>query len=97
MCSNLFPVTCSPQAAEQAFSHGVEVLCQTPVAQGAEIAPEMQIIKASVAFGLYVKKSCPELRTTVQTAMLAFLVRRVGGWIAQQGGWVSRNDATHRD
>lgn len=49
----------------------------------------MQLIRASIAFGLYVKKSSPELKSKVQNAMAAFLNRRVGSWIAENGGWVS--------
>ncbi|XP_071350392.1 bcl-2-like protein 15 [Trachinotus anak] len=82
------------EAAEAAFSRGVEALYQAPVTQRAEVAPEMQLIRASVAFGLYVKKSSPELKNKVQNAMTAFLNRHVGSWVAQQGGWdkVSRLD-----
>ncbi|KAG7495408.1 bcl-2 15 [Solea senegalensis] len=75
------------EAAEAAFSHGVEVLCQTQVSQKAEVAPEMQLIRASVALGLYIKKSSPDLKNQVCSAMTAFLNRRVGTWVAQQGGW----------
>lgn len=80
----------SPQVVDAAFIQGVEALCKNPVSQRAEVAPEMQLIKASVAFGLYVKKSSPELKNKVQSAMTAFLTRRVGPWVAQQGGWVRR-------
>ncbi|KAG7238346.1 hypothetical protein INR49_031062 [Caranx melampygus] len=75
------------EAAEAAFSTGVEALCQSPAIQRAEVAPEMQLIRASVAFGLYIKKSCPELKSRVQNTMLAFLNRRVGSWVAENGGW----------
>lgn len=75
------------EAAVEAFSHGVDALFQSQVAQQAEISPEMQLIKASVAFGLHVKKCCPDLKATVQGAMTAFLNRRVGTWVTQQGGW----------
>lgn len=78
-----------PQAAEAAFSSGVEALCKAPVIQKAEVAPEVQLIRASVAFGLYIKKSCPELKSKVQNTMAAFLDRRVGSWVAENGGWVS--------
>ncbi|CAJ1051656.1 hypothetical protein EXN66_Car005336 [Xyrichtys novacula] len=75
------------EAAEAAFSCGVEALCQSQVAQKAEVSPEMQLIRASVAFGLYIKKSSPDLRNKVQSTMIAFLNRRVGTWVTQQGGW----------
>ncbi|AWP03096.1 putative bcl-2-like protein 15 [Scophthalmus maximus] len=75
------------EAAEAAFSHGVEALCKTRVSQGAEVAQEMQLIRASVDFGLYIKKSYPELKNKVQSAMTSFLNRRVGTWVAEQGGW----------
>lgn len=75
---------------DAAFSHGVDALCEAHSSKSAEIAPEMQLIKASVAFGLYVKKSAPELKTAVQTALVSFLNRRVGSWVNQKGGWVSK-------
>uniref|UniRef100_A0A8D3BP59 Uncharacterized protein n=1 Tax=Scophthalmus maximus TaxID=52904 RepID=A0A8D3BP59_SCOMX len=87
--SYLDPCLVPPQAAEAAFSHGVEALCKTRVSQGAEVAQEMQLIRASVDFGLYIKKSYPELKNKVQSAMTSFLNRRVGTWVAEQGGWVS--------
>ncbi|GAA6215894.1 uncharacterized protein LOC120835289 [Lates japonicus] len=75
------------EAAEAAFSQGVEALCQAQVSQRAEVASEMQIIKASVALGLYIKKSSPDLKNKVQSAMTTFLSRHVGTWVSQQGGW----------
>lgn len=80
----------SLQAVEAAFSRSVEHLCQSHAAQMAEVAPEMQLIRASVAFGLFVKHSCPELKSKVQEAMTSFLNSRVESWVAQKGGWVSR-------
>lgn len=77
------------QALEQVLSNGVDALCQTQVGQRAEIAPEMQIIKATVALSLSMIKSCPEVKDKLQNAVGAFLNRRVGPWVAQQGGWVS--------
>lgn len=75
------------EAIEAAFSHGVEAIVQSQVCQKAEVASEMQLIRASVAFGLYVWKSSPELKNKVQSAMNAFLNRHVGPWVTQQGGW----------
>ncbi|KAM3620959.1 uncharacterized protein V6R79_004116 [Siganus canaliculatus] len=75
------------EAAEAAFSHGVEALCQTHVSQQAEVAPEMQLLKAATTFGLYVMKSSPELKNKARTAMTAFLNRRMKTWVTQQGGW----------
>ncbi|XP_068455083.1 bcl-2-like protein 15 [Clinocottus analis] len=75
------------EALEAAFSHGVEAICQTQVSQKAEVASEMQLIRASVALGLYVKKSSPELKNTIHSVMTTFLSRRVGPWVHQQGGW----------
>lgn len=75
------------EAIEAAFSKGVEALCQAQVSQS-DVAPEMQLIRASVALGLFVKKSAPELRNKVQGAMMAFLnTRRVSTFVTQQGGW----------
>ncbi|KAM7422249.1 hypothetical protein PAMA_010359 [Pampus argenteus] len=74
-------------AVDAAFSNGVQALCQTQVSQGAEVAPEMQLIKAAVAFGLHVKKSCPELKNKVHRALPAFINKRAGPWIVKQGGW----------
>ncbi|XP_069393648.1 bcl-2-like protein 15 [Paralichthys olivaceus] len=75
------------EAVEAAFSQGVEALCQTYVAQTPEVAPEMQLINASVALVLFVKKSSPELIKKVQRAMMSFFNRRVSTWVTQQGGW----------
>ncbi|KAK2914861.1 hypothetical protein Q8A73_005455 [Channa argus] len=82
-----FKQAAAQEAVELAFSHSVEALCKTQVSQRPEVLPEMQIIRASVAIGLYIKKSSPDLRTKVQSAMTAFLNRRVGTWIVSQGGW----------
>ncbi|KAK2862330.1 hypothetical protein Q5P01_001863 [Channa striata] len=82
-----FKRAAAQEAVELAFSQSVDALCNTHVSQRAEVAPEMQIITASVAFGLYIKKSSPDLRNKVQSAMIAFLNRRVGTWIVKQGGW----------
>ncbi|KAM7006242.1 uncharacterized protein LKV04_002870 [Tautogolabrus adspersus] len=75
------------EAVDAAFSHGVDTLFQSQVLEKAEVAPEMQLIRASVAVGRYVKKSCPDLKSKVQSAMTSFLNRRVGAWVTQQGGW----------
>ncbi|RVE72466.1 hypothetical protein OJAV_G00040280 [Oryzias javanicus] len=75
------------EAVEAVFSRSVEVLCETHGAMAAEVAPEIQLIKASVALGVYVAKKAPELKSKVQSALSSFLNTRVGGWIAQQGGW----------
>lgn len=50
----------------------------------------MQLIKATVGFGLYVVKSSPDLKNTVQSAMASFLNMNLCKWVAEQGGWVSR-------
>nr|XP_015815018.2 uncharacterized protein LOC107385565 [Nothobranchius furzeri] len=84
------------EVVDQAVSKGVETLCQAHASKGAEVAPEMQLIKASVAFGLYVKKSAPELKAQVQSALTNFLTRRVGSWVAQQGGWDKVQDASSK-
>lgn len=90
MMSLILNFLISPQAVEAAFSNGVDLLCQTYIAQRAEVAPEMQLIRASVSFGLYVKKSCTELKNQIRRAMTAFLNRRVGTWVTKQGGWVRK-------
>ncbi|XP_031682969.1 uncharacterized protein LOC116374427 [Oncorhynchus kisutch] len=66
------------------FARTVDSLC---AAQRAEVAPEMQLLRASMALGLYVKKTCPDLRATIQSCMTAFINTRLAGWITQQGGW----------
>ncbi|KAM4583165.1 bcl-2-like protein 15 [Fundulus diaphanus] len=75
------------EAFEATFSQGVETLCKSYVTRGPEVAPEMQLIKASVAFGLYVKNKSPHLKRKVSEAMTSFLNRHVATWVAQQGGW----------
>lgn len=79
--------TAATEATEAAFERGVELLCKSHVAQKADIAPEMQLIQASAAFGLYLKKSYPEMKENVKTAMASFLNRRVGKWVTEKGGW----------
>lgn len=78
------------QAADAALSRGVDALCGAQVAQHAEVSSELQLIRASTALGRFVAKSCPDLKDKVQRTMTAFINRRVGNWVAQQGGWVSR-------
>ncbi|XP_038862871.1 uncharacterized protein LOC120058338 isoform X2 [Salvelinus namaycush] len=72
------------EMAVEEFARSVDSLC---AAQGAEVAPEMQLLRASMALGLYVKKTCPDLRATIQSCMTAFINTRLAGWINQQGGW----------
>ncbi|XP_025763155.1 uncharacterized protein LOC112846943 [Oreochromis niloticus] len=79
--------TAATEATEAAFERGVELLCKSHVAQNADIAPEMQLIQASAAIGLYLKKSYPEMKETVKTAMASFLKNRVGKWLTEKGGW----------
>lgn len=83
--SSPLPPPLSPQAVEE-FARSVDSLC---AAQRAEVAPEMQLLRASMALGLYIKKTCPDLRPTIQSCMAAFINTRLAGWINQQGGWVS--------
>uniref|UniRef100_A0A8C7Y117 Bcl-2-like protein 15 n=1 Tax=Oryzias sinensis TaxID=183150 RepID=A0A8C7Y117_9TELE len=84
-----FLIKCVLQTLEAAFSHSVEALCETYSATAAEVAPEIQLIKTSVALGVYVAKTAPELKSKVQNALSSFLSNRVSGWVTQQGGWVS--------
>ncbi|KAM8914324.1 bcl-2-like protein 15 [Spinachia spinachia] len=75
------------EALQTAFSNGVEAICQTPGSQNAEVFPEMQLIRASVALCIYIKKSSPELKHNIQRVVREFLRRRVGLWVMEQGGW----------
>ncbi|KAM4740174.1 bcl-2-like protein 15 [Anableps anableps] len=72
---------------ESVFSRGVETLCESYASKGSEVAPELQLIKASVTLGLYMKKISPDLKDKVKDAMTVFLNNRVSAWVAQQGGW----------
>ncbi|XP_061910651.1 uncharacterized protein LOC133654342 isoform X2 [Entelurus aequoreus] len=74
------------EAMEVAFSRGVDTLLQTQV-QNEAVAPEMQMIKVCVAFGLFVKKSFPEQKNQVQRAVTAFFNSRLNPWISERGGW----------
>ncbi|KAG5275036.1 hypothetical protein AALO_G00142850 [Alosa alosa] len=84
-------IKCLEQAASDqmvsAFSSSVESLCQSWVVQRSEVASEKDLLKASVAVALYVKKNCPDMVGTVQDAMAAFLNTRLANWVASQGGW----------
>ncbi|XP_077430275.1 uncharacterized protein LOC144056976 [Vanacampus margaritifer] len=77
------------QEAKGAFSRSVNALVQTQISQQAvDVAPEMQLIKVCFAFGLFVKKSCPELKIKAQSAVSTLLYNsRVVTWVTQQGGW----------
>ncbi|KAJ8395411.1 hypothetical protein AAFF_G00033960 [Aldrovandia affinis] len=77
-------------AADQvvtAFGDCVDNLCTSWVAERAEMAPEKQLLKASVMLGLYVKRNCPDLTGIVQNAMANFLNTRLGSWVSEHGGW----------
>ncbi|KAK7877441.1 hypothetical protein WMY93_031861 [Mugilogobius chulae] len=82
-----FKKAAAHEALEQALSSGVDALVQTQVGHKAEVSPELQLIKASVALGLYMKKTCPDVRGQLQSAIGNFLNQRVGQWVTQQGGW----------
>ncbi|KAM9799505.1 uncharacterized protein ACBT44_015864 [Syngnathus typhle] len=77
------------EAMEEAFSCGVDTYLKAQNFQNAtDLAPEIQVIKVCFAFGLFVKKSCPELKTKAQRAVTALLNNnRVATWLNQQGGW----------
>ncbi|KAJ7998897.1 hypothetical protein DPEC_G00209740 [Dallia pectoralis] len=70
------------------FGRSVDSLCSSHVAQKLEVAPEFQLLKASMALGLYVRKTCPDLKDSIQITMAAFIKSRLAGWISRQGGWV---------
>lgn len=65
----------------------IVTLAESQVKQSAEVAPELLLIKASVAVGLYVKKTYPNMRDQLQRSIGSFLNQRVGHWVVQQGGW----------
>ncbi|KAL0978812.1 hypothetical protein UPYG_G00176050 [Umbra pygmaea] len=69
------------------FAHSVDSICKAFVTQKAEVAPEFQLLRASMALGMYVKKTCPEMKTAIQSAMTNFINSRLTHWITQQGGW----------
>lgn len=76
------------QQVEAAFGSGVEALCQSWAVSGrSEVASEKELLRASVALGLYVKRNCPDLLGGVQGAMATFVNTRLGNWITSQGGW----------
>ncbi|XP_038154068.1 uncharacterized protein LOC119791820 isoform X2 [Cyprinodon tularosa] len=75
------------EAVDAAFSKAVETICESYSCKGADVAPEMQLINATVALGLYVKKVSPDLKRKVQGAMTNFLNNRVSAWVVEQGGW----------
>lgn len=70
---------------DAAFSSGVDSLLRTQIALQT-VTTDMQLITVCFAFGLFVKKSCPELKAKAQSAVTALLRSRVA---TQQGGWVS--------
>ncbi|CAL1608417.1 unnamed protein product [Knipowitschia caucasica] len=80
-------VAVAQEALEKTLHSGVDTLVQSHVGQKAEVAPELQLIKATMALGLYLKQTCPGLRQQLQTTIGTFLNQRVGPWIQEQGGW----------
>ncbi|KAM9813354.1 bcl-2-like protein 15 [Neosynchiropus ocellatus] len=87
--SNMIKATVKKEL-EEAFSNGVDAVVQAQAHTQAEVAPEMLLIKASVAFGLYIKKCCPELKRKAESAMTGYLNEHVGSWVAEQGGWINQ-------
>ncbi|KAM8757316.1 uncharacterized protein AB9X84_010197 [Acanthopagrus schlegelii] len=77
--------------AKTAFCRAVEALPQSQATQSAEMSSEMKLINATVGFGLYVVKSSPDLKNTVQSAMVSFLNMNLCKWVAKQGGWNKLN------
>ncbi|XP_016531485.1 uncharacterized protein LOC103144350 isoform X2 [Poecilia formosa] len=75
------------EAVATVFEQSVDILCESYVSREASIAPELQLIHASVALGLYLKKNSPALKGKVMNAMSSFLNRRVSRWVDKQGGW----------
>ncbi|XP_036389965.1 bcl-2-like protein 15 [Megalops cyprinoides] len=72
---------------ETAFSNSVQSLCKTWVAKGADVAPEMRMLRASISLGLYVKSNYPEMIGVIQNAMTSFINNHVAPWVDQVGGW----------
>lgn len=66
----------------------METLCASYASWGAGVAQELQLIRASVALGLYLKRNSPAHKDKVKNAMTTFLNSRVSTWVDQQGGWV---------
>ena len=73
--------------AMQVFGEAVETLCRA--SSQPELSSELQLLKASVALGRYVKNNSPQLKSKVAGAMATFLNTRLVGWVRDQGGWVS--------
>ena len=72
--------------AVQVFGEAVETLCLASSQR--ELSSELQLLRASVALGRYVKNNSPQLKSKVAGAMATFLNTRVVGWVRDQGGWV---------
>ncbi|XP_077582686.1 uncharacterized protein LOC144203202 [Stigmatopora nigra] len=81
-------ITLGQEAVDGAFGRGVDALLKNQISpRVSDVAPEVGLIKVSIAFGLYLKESLPELKTKVQCAVTTFLQSRVTQWVNQQGGW----------
>uniref|UniRef100_A0AAY4DBF4 Bcl-2-like protein 15 n=1 Tax=Denticeps clupeoides TaxID=299321 RepID=A0AAY4DBF4_9TELE len=81
----------------EVFVSSVNNLCEAWLGQRAEVAPERDLLRASVALGLYVKKNCPDMVQNVQRLLTSFLNARLADWISAQGGWVSGGHARHQN
>ncbi|XP_066528523.1 bcl-2-like protein 15 [Hoplias malabaricus] len=79
--------TASQEQMESAFGKSVESLSKAWVVGRPEVVSEKQLLKASVALALYVKKNCPDLTGPIQDVMATFINNRLSTWILQQGGW----------
>ncbi|XP_067097903.1 bcl-2-like protein 15 [Osmerus mordax] len=77
--------------AVQVFGEAVETLCLA--SSQPELSSELQLLRASVALGRYVKNNSPQLKSKVAGAMATFLNTRVVGWVRDQGGWVQVTNA----
>lgn len=72
---------------ESAFKTAVDSLCKTWMPHSGEVATERYLLRASVALGLYVQRSCPDMVSTIQGVMANYINTYVTPWIDQQGGW----------
>ncbi|KAJ0023637.1 hypothetical protein NQD34_003536 [Periophthalmus magnuspinnatus] len=70
--------TAAQEALDAALTQGIDTLVQSQVGQRTEVAPELQLIKAAVAFGLYLKKTCPNLSSQLQPSIGNFINQRSG-------------------
>ncbi|KAI4884821.1 hypothetical protein NFI96_021001 [Prochilodus magdalenae] len=69
------------------FCNSVENLSKMWVTESAEVAPEKQLLKATITLAVYMRNNCPDMTDVIKEAASTIINTRLSSWILQQGGW----------